>query len=307
MVRQFARTSTYTIVSELSRRLGHPVTIRRLGGYLGRHEVFSLHPDRSVIKVFYHDATLSCAREASAYTLLHNSGLPVPQLLDQGVFADGTPWIRMSALMGMPLDTCQAIPDHDFLRLFADMGELLARLHTFPLPSVPHLKRTKLVQDTYRSYQQAVCNTRRPEHKLFQQAAENMKRLEAFLPPPDIVCIVHRDFSRRNTLATCDHDRWMMTGLIDFEKACLGDIMEDMAKVAFKEFVDQPARKRMFLEAYCAINPLPTCASERLSYHLYGLLFEIALWAYEDDPPYYRQAVNTLIRLVSHMNFAEIG
>jgi aminoglycoside phosphotransferase (APT) family kinase protein len=307
MVRHFAHTSTHTIVSELSHRLGHPITTRRLGGSLGRHEVFRLHPDRSVIKVFHHNAAVSCAREASAYTLLHTSGLPVPQLLDRGVFADGTPWIRMSELRGTPLETCQAMPDHDLLRLFATMGELLALLHTFPLPPVPDLHRTKRVQETYRSYQQAVCSARRPEHTLFQQADEHMRRLEAFLPPPDLVCMVHRDFSRRNILATCENERWIITGLIDFEKVCIGDIMEDMAKVAFKEFVDQPDRKQRFLEAYCATNPLPACASERLSYHLYGLLFEIALWAYEDDPPYYQQAVNTLIRLVSYENFAEIG
>ncbi len=183
----------------------------------------------------------------------------------------------MSRLSGTIMETCQDIPAPHQLQLFTAMGELLASLHMWPLASTHALRRARPVEDTYRAYREEVLHAHRPEHTLLQQAAEQMQRLATSLPPATTVCLVHRDFSQRNLLVTPTGAQWAIMGLTDFEKGCLGDLMEDLAMVVFKECVEQPPRKHAFLEAYRLTKPLAACASERLSYHLYGLLFEIAL------------------------------
>jgi aminoglycoside phosphotransferase (APT) family kinase protein len=302
-VRTFVATPESLIVKELSASVGRAVRVERIGGYLGRSEVFAVPGERAVLKVYHDNAAIKRRREADALGLLQNSGLPVPGLLSEGSFSDGELWVLMTFLPGDVMESCEGmIAQPEMAALFAAMGEMLASVHSIPVaqsvdPEAPAdpLDNPGRRYAAYRAHVTAAG----ADNAIFGEAAARMVDLERELAPLERRAFVHRDFCRRNILVRRDAaNAWEVSGLIDFERSRPGDPMEDIALLAFKEFLDAPELQRAFIDAYASKHGLPEDAGDRLAYHLLGLFFEIAKWARLDDPEYYGRSLRALERLL---------
>ena len=280
--------------------LGAPVSVAKIGGYLGRSEVFAVDEARGVLKVFHDNAARKKAREMEALLLLDGEGLPIPHFLGEGIFSDGEPWILMSHLPGGVMeDRMREMDAPEVPGLFAAMGSLLASVHRLDDAAVSSLPRQLPPRERYATYRAHVLAGPAGTPGVYAEAAERMAELEEMAGDGEPELFVHGDFGPRNILVEHDGNGWGITGLIDFERAHPGDPIEDFAMLAFKEFIDQPERRRAFLRAYREVRPLGENAPERLAYHLFGLFFEIAKWAYNDDRAYYERSTLALERLLA--------
>ncbi len=303
-MRTFVATPERLIVDELSATLGRPVAPERIGGYLGRSEVFALPDEGAVLKIYHDNAALKSRREVDTLEMLRHSELPVPTLLLQGHFSDGEPWVLMSLLPGFVLEAHeQEIAPSDTMELFGRMGGLLAAFHSVPIRwEAGHPAFSDplgLPARRYAAYRAHVLARSDADHALYVEAAGRMIALESRIVPIREPVMVHRDFCRRNILVHRDErSAWEISGLIDFERSLPGDPMEDIALLAFKEFLGSVDVRDQVLRAYTAVRDLPNDADDRLAYHLYGLFFEIAKWASVDDPEYYHRSMRALARLL---------
>lgn len=297
MRRTFPVTDEKLLRNELSQRWARPVELRDLGGYLGRNQIFEVRDRAGVVKLFHNDPETRCRREVGAYTVLHGHGLPLAELRDRGTLSDGTPWIYLSYAPGVLLesvDTCWDAPTRS--ALYRDVGALIAAIHNVPIQD-PKALRFKNAHIRFTEAAKLVLQRNFPERDLFVAAASRIAELEAVLPPR-AGCLVHRDACARNILVEKRGEKWETTALIDFELAHIGDPMEDLAKIAFKEFDRIPESRAAVLGAYAARRPFVDGDSTRFTLHLLYLGFEIACWAMDDDRPFYEEVVVMLRRVL---------
>ena len=201
-------------------------------GTPGRTHVFVV--DDIVVKCDDRFGSSSMVREANALELLEGSGLPVPRLLDSGVFEDTRRWVVLERLPGeSPPDAL--IPAHELSPgLGAEMGVLIARLHAAARP--PGFGTWTV--DPGRS----LLDEDRARRELLSTMAHDA----AIVSPGEIDRVVgllevtagalegratpvlaHRDVQPRNVLV--DGDR--ITALLDFESAAGGDPAEDFRTI----------------------------------------------------------------------------
>lgn len=301
MKRTFRSTPKALIVDELSARWGHPVELRSLGGYLGRNQIFEVMPKRGVIKLFHHEPDLRAEREAQMYRLLEPTAVPVAALLDEGRIADGTPWIYVSYVEGLVLEEeLQGLNREILQPIFAELGSALSQLHDVALPGGTVLDGKPAVE-IFASARTAVLSRGEPEQALFEKASERYLALRPVAFDRRARSLVHRDVSARNTLiAPAAGGASNLAALIDFELALIADPIEDIAKLAFKEFERCPVGRGPFLTAYQRGRPFDDCAQAAFVFHLIGLVFEITQWAADDDRDFYDQAIGTLERLLEN-------
>lgn len=297
--RKFPTTDKYLLRSDLTQRWGRPVELRDLGGYLGRNQVFAVRDGEGIVKLFHNEAEIRCRREIEAYSLLNTRGLPIPQLRDFGTLPDGTPWIYLSYSSGVLLESVDTYWDAPTRSaLYREVGALLAAIHNVSVQDARAL-RFKSAHTRFTEAAQVVLQRTFAEHGLFVAVSEQIAKLEAALPLR-AGCFVHRDASARNILVEKRRDLWQIAALIDFEMALIGDPMEDLAKIAFKDFDRIPESRAAILDAYAAHRPFVDEDSRRFSLCLFYLGFEIARWAMDDDPPFYQQVVVMLGRVLDN-------
>lgn len=297
MQRKFSVTDERLLCNELSLRWGRPIELRDLGGYLGRNQIFEVGDREGVIKLFHNEPELRSRREIETYSVLSNRGLPIPKFRDFGKLPDGTPWIYLSYSPGVLLesvDSCWDAPTRG--AIYREVGALLAAIHNVPAQDSMVL-RFKTAHIRFTEAAESVLQREFPEHELFVAVSEQIAELEPVVPAR-IGCLVHRDACARNILVDGRGETWQTTALIDFELALIGDPMEDLAKLAFKEFDRIPESRAAILEAYAAQRPFDGDDSRRFILYLLYLGFEIAHWAMDDDPTFFQQVVSMLRRVL---------
>lgn len=109
---------------------------------------------------------------------------------------------------------------------------------------------------------------------------------------------VHADFSTRNLLAEPTDDGIEMTGLIDFERARLGDLAEDLCAVYLEDFCWIDHGWAHFLEAYRQRSIEDRGLGLRFVYFFIGHVCEIATWAPGKDDAYYQAGLRALEALL---------
>ena len=287
MKRTFPTIPAELVQEEVGRSLGQSLELTPLGSYLGRNQVFVEDKRDRVLKLFHHEAETRCAREREAYGLLATTEVPVPTVCAAGHLSTGTPWLLLSLVPGVRMDALGNQPARKRLELFDQLGEMLAALHGVDVDSADALHGPPATE-RFAMARREVLAEPAAEKELFAVAGTLMSELEPVRFTP---VLVHRDVSSRNVLVGDEDGRLRIQGLIDFELALIADPMEDMAKVAFKEFAATPGSRERFLRAYRGRQPFTAGEERSFRWHFLGLMFEIAKWARFDDPAFFGEAV----------------
>lgn len=313
-----APPSRTSVETEIGAFVETPVTLRHLGGYLGRNDLYSVAPIKSravrlngrssaILKIFCGvEAYAKWDAEKSSYGLLHTMGPVIPELLGSGIFADtpdgpGAPWILVEHKPGLLWETHRdEISKADEGHLYEEAGALLAGLHAIRPASNGFRLPKRDCQQYYRDCIERLFRLDLPERILFEEARQSLLGLE---DPANThsraFCFVHRDYSARNLIVDTTPEQARIAGLIDFERAAIGDPMEDFATFVFKELLEMSHRAPRFFRGYGSRAPLPPSFGTRLRYHLIGLLLEIAGWAHDTDHDFYDRAVAALQLVVA--------
>jgi aminoglycoside phosphotransferase (APT) family kinase protein len=291
--RTFPVTPMPMVVADLQRRWRHAVELSPREAYLGRNQIFEVLEPHGILKLFQHEGQTRVRREVSAYRLLKEHGLAVPQVLDHGQFPDGTPWLFMQLMPGRRMEDIQAnIAGDQLSGLYDALGHFIARMHATPVTNTSPFAY-KPPQQRFEEARATVLAREFSKRRVYEAAAETNMRI-AEIPVKRLPCLVHRDASSRNVLVDDSHGEWRMEAVIDFELAILGDPMEDLAKLALKEFRRSAGSREAFLNGYNAVHISAPDDDVRFRYHLIALVFDIGRWAMDDDPAFFQQATDVL-------------
>lgn len=235
-------------------------------------------------------------REVRMLERLHGQ-LPVPALIDHYVEKDGVGALLLSYLPGAPM-TADITPSAAF-----DLGQLLARLHTNPMPafgdefeSLPSAASDWwAMMDDYFQQWTPLC-AQVLEGEFLQRVEKIYQQLRADLPPPDGPCAVHADYRPGNVL----WQNGLITGLIDFESARGGSADRDFIKIKEELWDAYPGTQQPFLAGYQSVRDQPDLA-RTLPYYTLHLAFGGVGWCVRRgklDDPFMQQNLATLKRVV---------
>ena len=252
--------------------------------YMDRCRTVAVRNDR-VVKVYLSDPELACAREVSALEGLAGGPLPVPELLATGRLAGGLPWVLMTRLPGSALDDVRGCVDHENgEELAATMGQMLALLHGHT--QVPGETIDVLQYRLDRSLLVPSASEGGAPPALLAAIEEELERCEDSLEAAssEAASLVHRDYSARNVLVHREGPRYVVSGIIDYEKSRRGDPMEDFGPLALHHFWAKNWKCR-FLEGYG--RDLTAAQRDRFRYHALLLTLRGMAWASTGDASYF--------------------
>lgn len=297
MARVFNKVTEEQVRLELEGRIPNAATLKDLGGYLGRNQIFEIVENERILKIFHHESALRQMRELESYRLLRRNGLSAPFVLDSGELSDGTRWIQLKKVPGFQLEpVIENCADEAVQEVFGQLGHLIAKQHSIAISPTSPL-HYKTAQTRFDEARQKVLTYRVDQDQLLRDAAELALKLQKVLPNRQ-EALVHRDASSRNVLAENEDGRLRLTALIDYELALIGDPMEDIAKIALKEFWRGDAARNGFLDAYYSLRTFSEHDSSKFTLNLIYVIFDIAKWAIEDDQSFFRHTMSVLKALL---------
>src|SRR5688500_503827 len=159
----------------------------------------------AALRLFRAEQKASFAREVAAMTAARSHGLPVPELLAQGVWQE-RPVVRLSWCAGKTLAAALQARPWTAWTLGRAFGEMQARIHAVPSP--PELAATP--HDWIRW--------------AGAEAAPLQARLEALAPVPPK--LLHLDYHPLNVLT----DGAQITAVLDWTNTRAGDPRADVAR-----------------------------------------------------------------------------
>ena len=225
---------------------------------------------RYILKVVHPKREAAVAHELAILPYLHQYGFPVSDVL--GIARNlpdvpGTAILR-TYLAGAPASERLATLDtaaHD--HLLVAMGALLARVHALPLADVRSF--WQFPEDTVHTpadwsmnfIQKKVASDLGVLAPSGALMADIVAQMGALLPrwaaglaeTPIVLAALHGDFYLDNLLVTGDG---VITGLLDWEAARLGDPLWELARTQVASFSDTPAEYNRFFTSYCQHIPL---------------------------------------------------
>lgn len=239
-----------------------PERLERTSG--GTNVIFTAGADR-IIKLYPPDWMAEREADRTVAQHIYNKlGVTTPQILAQGVL-EGWPYLVMRRLIGVQLHHVWAGLDHTSqLRIAAELGEILARLHALPTTGFAHLvpKWTKLLADQPDRCVEHHRNKGVAEHWL-EQIPDFLARAAPLDPPGVAPVILDGDFHDGHLLVVEEHGRWRLCGLFDFDDAMLGFYESDFAAPGLFMMAGRRTLLRMFLGAY-GLATLDEALSRRL-------------------------------------------
>lgn len=267
-------------------------------GSAGRTHVFVL--DDIVVKCDDRFGSSSMLREASALELLQGSGLPVPRLVDSGVFADKRRWVVRERLPGERHPDA-LIPAHELSpALGSEMGAVIARLHASARPPgfgawARPTPRSLVEEDRGRTeaiFRMALDEPIVPPaeiERLVKLLETTVGAIEGWASP----VLAHRDVQPRNVLV--DGDR--LTALLDFESSGGGDPAEDFRTIGLDW---SGAGFAAFAQAYAeAGGSLGPDGAERIVHHVLGWALVVFAYLGRIAPVYLRAARTAVDRALA--------
>ena len=273
----------------VGKALGAKVELRLIYARAGRSHVYLDDRRGVVVKRFSSDDGPDRRDVEACANVLMARTAPVPEILAQA--NSPGPWLAMRRLPGtlwQDLERQRRVA-HDGL-LWVEAGRMLADIHRIDhAPGVPKSHASAY----YRLRADRALSSRTPNRELIAAARQELYALEDEIGVFSDASLVHRDFSPRNLLVA-GRANAHLSGLIDFERARLGDPAEDLAMVLLKQLIGHHTGYLEFERAYLSSAPPVERLRDRVLYHLIGLAIEIAGWAFEKDAGYYRDTMQAL-------------
>ncbi|MFG2126472.1 phosphotransferase family protein [Streptomyces sp. NPDC048751] len=197
----------------------------------GTQPVYAVGDDL-VLKLFPGSAARDGLAEGRVLSHLHGLlPVPTPRVEDFGAYENGWRYVLMSRLPGENLaHVWERVPQADRERLVAEIGQLLAVLHSLdPAPLEDVLGPGSWGAFTDRRRRETVEQQR--GHGLSAAWLDQIPEFLAAvpLPPAPRRSLLHTEIMRQHFLV--DPDGWRLTGLFDFEPAMIGDRAYDFVGV----------------------------------------------------------------------------
>jgi aminoglycoside phosphotransferase (APT) family kinase protein len=167
------------------------------------------------------------AREAAAFEAALTAGVPVPRVYDWGDGSGeiGAPYLLQERLDGETIPR-KLLRDERFAAvrptLAAELGRLLAKVHTIPLEALPGLEGGDPLERLITLYDG--FGEPRPAIEIA------LRRLAEHRPPAASDTVVHGDFRTGNLLI----DAGGVRGVLDWELVHRGDPVEDLGWLCVK-------------------------------------------------------------------------
>lgn len=237
--------------------LGPVETMR--AGFPGSNAVFIIN-DTWVVKIIAPFFRADYAREIEMYRLLgSHPDLIIPELIADGTVHGETDWPYMviTCLPGERLgDVWPNIPDDDRLEIINRSARWTRIIHDLSLSNLSALSTDRSHWSAFLQTQIAGCAAHhRPvlSDTLIEQIPDYLAAAPLF-PETTPLCLLHGDLTCDHILVSLQHNRWEVTGLIDFGDAETGQVEYDFVAVGLDLLaVDKPMRHTYmthFLSAY---------------------------------------------------------
>lgn len=274
-----------------------------------RNRVYLLPAQQLILKVY--GTYARWGREVKSLTFLseRDTPVPVPAMIDHGIFQREVPWVLMTRLPGDTLsDVEHAMAPHERNLLTAEIAQCHAEFHNMcaidffgdwvsgvpkPEGQLSYSEYT-CIRNRYKA--DLVLSKQYPEHSLFGLARQCLVRLEGTLNHNVHFALCHNDFNERNIFVQHKQGRWNVAGLIDFESAYPSDSESDLARVLFDVYEQE--EMETYLNSYSQCRELSPHFHEKLVYYLIALCLDICSWSYLEANNYYKRAVSLLERLI---------
>lgn len=276
---------------------------------MDRNRVYLLPSHQLILKIYGKYARW--VREVKSLSFLNERKIPipVPKIVDHGIFQADVPWVLMTKIQGDSLIDVESQIDRRFRnKLTSAIAKCHAEFHNmceidFFGDWVSGLSKPE-DQLTYSEYT-CMKNRKRadllirnqyPETSLFRLAQERLLRLENTLTAPIRYSLCHNDFNERNILVQHKQGEWKVVGIIDFESAYPSDGESDLARVLFDIYEQEDMM--IYLDSYSKCRELSPSFYEKLDYYLIALCVDICSWSYLKANNYYNRSVLLLERLL---------
>lgn len=185
------------------------------------------------------ETAVTLATEAALIRLADKAGVPVPPVRYVLEEADGIgPGFVMDRMEGETIAR-KILRDEEYAearpKLARQCGEILAKLHSVPVDSLPKLRHSPAEAEIEQYWQ--TYKTHGHPHPVFELA---FKWLRSNLPGEGRTTLVHGDFRHGNLIIGSDGVR----AVLDWEIAHTGDPMEDMGWICVNSWrfgnIDNP-------------------------------------------------------------------
>lgn len=217
-------------------------------------------------------------------------GIPVPRLIDSGDELAACHWLVATKLRGGAADTVfPALSPHRREDLAYSLGALLGKMHSMrPVDSLklPRMAASENAQAALKADRHRPTDA----HEVFNAALKVLTAGPSNRIQRPIV-LVHGDFSLRNVMVTLPAEGTaQIEGIIDFERAFLGDPMEDLATLIRRDFWPDP----VLIKAVLGGSGSAELGRELIEFELLQetvlvQLLEIMAWSALDDPAFYQR------------------
>lgn len=275
---------------------------------LGRNSVYLIPHKNQVLKV-YGDRRRRWAAEVASLKLLQAKGLPIPKLVDHGVFKEKLYWVVMEKLEGIALSNIveQAAPEQH-KKILYDMGAFLSDFHAAcKVNQFGEWDENRNKARNWKTFAAFKIEKNRrsadellaqnfDEYKLFKAGYSKMLSLEDSLTSVNSFSVCHNDFSDRNVLVEKRGGDIKIVGLIDFELSYPGDPESDVTKMIVKNYFSKDIES--FIAGYRKNSNPSANFEEKHRYYLIALCLEICSWAHDNARDFFKQAVDVLEQVV---------
>lgn len=234
-------------VGEICARHGIPA--RRLETTYPGTCIVLLVNRRRLVKLFPPFLAGDCAVEASALAAVRRARVRAPRVVARGVLRDRSAWpyLILAPLPGRPVrEVMTRLPRRSRLAIMAAAGRILRRVHAADPHALPRRAALRLPELTAR----ALAGFRRAG--VFSPALlrDLGRRLPGLLRPAGRPRLVHGDLNEDHVLVARRRGRWIVTGLIDFADARLGDPAHEWMPVWLGLLGRDAANFRAFLAGF---------------------------------------------------------
>jgi aminoglycoside phosphotransferase (APT) family kinase protein len=266
-------------------RLGVPASVTELiGGHARSFRIDRVNGPPLVLKAFNDAVPYATGKETYASQLLRDLDVPVTRFLASDETRTRLPFRYTIAnyLPGRQVMTFKDEPDVG--DLYRQMGEMLRKLHTVPVPGYGAFDTDGLSDPvpTNTEYMNRRFTYSIGRFRHFGGDEALARKLEAiFASSADLFAesrgavFAHDDFQPHNVLAERGADgRLHLTGLLDFGNARASDPVCDLAKALFCSEHDAPGSSPHILAGYGPIDHSDPEAALRV----YTLVHRVTMW-----------------------------
>ncbi|WBW96491.1 phosphotransferase [Oceanirhabdus sp. W0125-5] len=278
--------------------------------HLKRHLVYSFKTDEDkelIFKMYYVNGRRS--REVASLTLLEESMVLCPKLIDHGILDNNVEWILMERIEGVTLDSVMDLIDEESKKkIFIQIGKQLGELHKIKeYDKFGDFDIEGNVINGYKTYKEKfaksctnieewILKQELPEKELLIEGLKVLKEDIDSIEFDKTGYVTHGDYDGRNILVNEVNGEWSISGILDFE-ICNSSVRDrDMIALYQKYFLENKMLEEAFLEGYESYFMISQESKSVLEYLLLSSGLGICSWANIQAPDYYSEGVKLVKR-----------